>query len=66
MQPSIGRLASIRRLAPDAGAYMSEADYFQKDWKRAYWGGNYARLAAAKRAYDPKGIFTGHHTVEPG
>ena len=58
-------MAPIRRLVPNAGAYMSEADYFQKDWKRAYWGGNYARLAAAKRTYDPRGIFTGHHMVEP-
>ena len=58
-------MAPIRRLVPDAGAYMSEADYFQKDWKRAYWGENYQRLAAAKRAYDPGGLFKGHHGVEP-
>jgi FAD/FMN-containing dehydrogenase len=58
-------MAPIRRLVPDAGAYMSEADYFQKDWKRAYWGGNYDRLAAAKRVYDPSHLFKGHHGVEP-
>jgi len=58
-------MAPIRRLVPGAGAYMSEADYFQKGWKRAYWGRNYEALAAAKRAYDPGGLFRGHHSVEP-
>ena len=58
-------MAPIRRLVPDAGAYVSEADYFQKDWKRAYWGSNYPRLAAAKRTYDPNGLFKTHHGVEP-
>ena len=58
-------MAPIRRLVPNAGAYMSEADYFQKDWKQAYWGGNYERLAAAKHVYDPGGLFKGHHGVEP-
>ena len=53
----------IRQLVPDAGAYVSEADFFGRDWQRAYWGTNYARLLAAKRRYDPAGIFAGHHTV---
>ena len=57
-------MAPIRRLVPDAGAYMSEADYFQKDWKRAYWGAHYSRLAAAKQTYDPTGLFKTHHGVE--
>ena len=52
-------------LAPNAGAYMSECDYFLKDWKRAHWGSNYRRLAAAKRRYDPAWLFHGHHCVEP-
>jgi FAD/FMN-containing dehydrogenase len=57
-------MAPIRRLVPDAGTYMSEADYFQKDWKRAYWGEHYPRLAQIKRAYDPGGLFRTHHGVE--
>ncbi|MGH6706839.1 MAG: FAD-dependent oxidoreductase [Sphingomicrobium sp.] len=57
-------MAPIRRLVPKAGCYMSEADYFDPDWKRAYWGSNYPRLAAAKRRYDPKNMFRGHHSVE--
>jgi FAD/FMN-containing dehydrogenase len=57
-------MAPIRRLVPDAGAYMSETDYFLKDWKRAHWGENYPRLARAKRRYDPTGLFSTHHGVE--
>lgn len=57
-------MAPMRKLVPSAGSYMSEADYFGKDWKSAYWGTNYARLAAAKRRYDSKGVFIGHHCVE--
>ncbi len=48
-----------------AGAYVSEADYFQRDWQQAYWGANYPRLAAIKRRYDPGNLFHGHQTVEP-
>lgn len=55
----------IRALAPGAGAYMAEADYFQRDWKQAYWGPHYARLAEIKRKYDPENLFHAHQTVEP-
>ena len=54
----------IRKLVPNAGSYMSEADYFEKSWKTSYWGSNYGRLVNAKRQYDPTGLFTGHHCVE--
>jgi hypothetical protein len=58
-------MAQIYKLVPNAGAYMSESNYFQKDWKRAYWGEHYARLARAKRKYDPQWIFRGRNCVEP-
>lgn len=58
-------MAPLRAIAPGAGCYVSEADYFLTDWKRAHWGANYPRLAAAKRRYDPANVFHGHHTVEP-
>jgi FAD/FMN-containing dehydrogenase len=58
-------MREIYRIAPNAGAYMSECDYFLKDWKRAHWGPNYPRLAAAKRRYDPDWLLRGHHCVEP-
>lgn len=53
----------IRDLAPGAGAYVNEADYFEPDWQQSFWGENYARLLAIKREYDPRGLFTCHHCV---
>nr|WP_314540632.1 FAD-binding oxidoreductase [uncultured Massilia sp.] len=70
--PQVGRKAAARvrgamdallRVAPDAGAYMSESDYFQRDWQRAYWGSHYLRLARIKQAMDPDGLFFVHHGV---
>jgi FAD/FMN-containing dehydrogenase len=58
-------MREIYALAPTAGAYLSESDYFIEDWKRAHWGANYSRLAKAKRRYDPAWLFHGHHCVEP-
>lgn len=58
-------MRAIRRLVPNAGAYMSEADYFQRDWQRAYWGDHYPRLQRIKRKYDPHNLFHGHQTVAP-
>ncbi|GLQ97710.1 FAD-binding protein [Dyella mobilis] len=51
------------KAAPDAGAYVSESDYFRRDWQQAFWGSNYPRLAAVKRQYDPDGLFFVHHGV---
>ena len=56
-------MAALRVAAPDTGAYVNECDYFQPDWRRAFWGPNYARLARVKRRYDPTGLFTVHHGV---
>ncbi len=54
---------ALRAVAPDAGSYVSESDYFLRDWQQGFWGGNYPRLAAAKRRYDPDGLFFVHHGV---
>ena len=56
-------MEALRAVAPDAGSYVSESDYFLHDWQRGFWGGNYPRLAAAKRRYDPDGLFFVHHGV---
>jgi FAD/FMN-containing dehydrogenase len=56
-------MAVLLTVAPGAGAYVSESDYFQPDWKTAFWGTNYARLASVKRKYDPQGLFFVHHGV---
>jgi FAD/FMN-containing dehydrogenase len=56
---AVGRaMAQLRKAAPDAGAYVSESSYFQRNWQDAYWGSNHARLAAVKRKFDPEGLFT--------
>jgi len=56
-------MAPIRQLLPAPAAYVSESDYFEKAWAAAYWGGNYGRLGAVKRAYDRDGLFFVHHGV---
>ncbi|MGB2664404.1 MAG: FAD-binding protein [Candidatus Acidiferrum sp.] len=53
----------LRAVAPNGGAYVSESNYFQRDWQQAYWGSNYARLAQIKQKYDPNGLFFVHNGV---
>ncbi|KAK7712334.1 hypothetical protein SLS57_007806 [Botryosphaeria dothidea] len=48
---------ALARLAPQAGAYMNEADPNQPDWKKAFYGVNYERLLEIKKKYDPNNIF---------
>ncbi|MFC0398821.1 FAD-binding oxidoreductase [Paraburkholderia rhizosphaerae] len=54
---------SLRVVAPQAGAYVSESSFFQQDWPRAYWGEHYSRLREVKRKYDPDGLFFVHQGV---
>jgi FAD/FMN-containing dehydrogenase len=61
---AIGRaMDELMKAAPDAGAYVSESDYFHPHWQQAYWGTNYPQLARAKQKYDPQGLFFVHHGV---
>jgi FAD/FMN-containing dehydrogenase len=61
---AIGRaLDALLAVAPGAGSYVSESDYFQPDWQDAFWGANYPRLARVKRKYDPDGLFFVRHGV---
>ena len=55
--------AELRRIAPDAGSYVSESNYFNPSWQDAFWGSNYPRLRAVKAKYDPDGLFFVHHGV---
>ena len=55
--------AELRRIAPDAGSYVSESNYFNESWSRDFWGENYERLKAVKAKYDPDGLFFVHHGV---
>ncbi len=54
---------ALRAVVPNAGAYVSESNYFDKTWQKSYWGSNYWRLAAAKKKYDPAGLFFVHNGV---
>jgi FAD/FMN-containing dehydrogenase len=58
-----GATARLKQVAPDGGSYISETDFFRKDWREAFWGPNYPRLKAIKDRYDPDGFFFVHHGV---
>jgi FAD/FMN-containing dehydrogenase len=53
----------LRKLVPAVGSYVSESNFFEENWQRAYWGSNYERLRAVKDRYDPDGLFLVHHGV---
>jgi FAD/FMN-containing dehydrogenase len=55
--------AELRRIAPGAGSYVSESNYFNPTWQDAFWGSNYPRLREVKAKYDPDGLFFVHHGV---
>ncbi len=53
----------LRALVPNPGAYVSESNYFDKNWQQSYWGTNYPHLAEIKKKYDPDGLFFVHNGV---
>ena len=55
--------AELRKIAPKGGCYLNESNYFNPNWREDYWGANYPRLRAIKKAYDPAGLFFVHHGV---
>ncbi|MES3020984.1 MAG: FAD-binding oxidoreductase [Pseudomonadota bacterium] len=54
---------ALRAVVPNVGSYVSESDYFEKNWQSAFWGTNYPRLLAAKQKYDRDGLFFVRHGV---
>jgi FAD/FMN-containing dehydrogenase len=56
-------MAELRKIAPNAGSYVSETNFSESDWQRSFWGANYPRLQAVKAKYDPDGLFFVHHGV---
>src|SRR5271166_3054297 len=53
----------LRKVAPVPAAYVSESNFFEKDWQHSFWGSNYDRLLKIKAKYDPDGLFFVHHGV---
>ena len=53
----------LRTVALNGGAYVSESNFFEKDWQHSYWGSNYDRLLRIKKKYDPSGLFFVHNGV---
>jgi Berberine and berberine like len=56
-------MAELRRQVPQSGSYVSESNFFEKQWQRAFWSVNYARLLEVKTKYDPEGLFYAYHGV---
>jgi hypothetical protein len=52
-----------RQLTPGSGSYMNEGDPEEPNWQQSYYGDNYAKLLAIKRARDPWGLFWATTTV---
>jgi hypothetical protein len=57
------QVKELRKIVPEPASYVSESNFFEKDWQHSYWGVNYERLQAVKRQYDPDGLFFAHHGV---
>jgi FAD/FMN-containing dehydrogenase len=55
--------AELRTVAPQAGSYLSESNFFNERWQEDYFGSHYTRLKAVKKQYDPEGLFIVHHGV---
>lgn len=55
--------AELRKIAPQAGSYLSESNFFNQRWQQDYFGAHYPRLKAIKKRYDPEGLFIVHHGV---
>ncbi|OAG40581.1 hypothetical protein AYO21_05282 [Fonsecaea monophora] len=48
---------------PAGGTYANEANPFEPNWERVFWGSNYERLLRIKRAKDPTDLFTCNRCV---
>ena len=56
-------MGEMRKLLPNLGSYVAEANFFDEAWREVFWGPNYAQLLAVKDRYDPDGLFIVHHGV---
>jgi FAD/FMN-containing dehydrogenase len=58
--------AVLRTVTEEGGSYSNEGNYFERDWRRQFWGSNYPRLLRVKRKYDPTNLFRVHKGVGSG
>ena len=56
-------MTELRKIVPEAGSYLAETSYFERDWQKSFWGSSYPRLRQIKDKYDPDGLFFVHHGV---
>jgi FAD binding domain/Berberine and berberine like len=56
-------MAELRKVVPHFTCYVSESNFFEPQWQKAFWGENYPRLFKVKSQYDPDGLFFVHHGV---
>jgi len=48
---------AMKNLAPDTGCYMNEADRFDPDYLKDFYGAHLGKLSEIKGKYDPQGVF---------
>ncbi|KAK1956048.1 FAD binding domain-containing protein [Colletotrichum sublineola] len=53
----------IEAATPGSGNYVNEVDFNIPDWKEKFFGGNYDKLLAIKKQWDPQGVFYALKTV---
>lgn len=53
----------LKALEKDMGAYPNEADAFEADFQKSFWGKNYKRLYRIKQHTDPQGLFIARRGV---
>jgi hypothetical protein len=51
------RTPALVSLAPDTGAYISEADPTEEMWQKTFYGEHYEKLVKIKKKWDPEGVF---------
>lgn len=56
-------MKEIRKVVNRVGSYGAEGNYFEGEWREAFWGSSYARLSEIKTKYDPDDLFIVHHGV---
>ncbi|KAI5776948.1 FAD/FMN-containing protein [Geopyxis carbonaria] len=46
-------------LGGDRGTYANEANPWEPEWERVFWGKNYAKLLTIRKRVDPRGVLGG-------